>query len=135
MRNYSFTHDDKNYTLTANFAAAEAISKNVADPLMMTRESALEKFMLDQGYPYEPKFSFDVSSIAAIIWTGLKATAKIEDATSPTIEEAQELVFDMGFLTAAQHVGQYIGLLVEPTDSPHRVQFTPAEQGETPKKP
>lgn len=109
MREHRCTLAGKELVLTATFAASVRIADSVADPLQIARESALEMMMMEKGFPYTPKFQFNVKNIPLLLQIGLEAAGE-----KWKIEDVQEIVFDAGFAEARDAVIEYLGLIVGP---------------------
>lgn len=99
--------DDRD--MVATFAASVEISEKVGDPLLMTREAAIESIMLAQNIPYSPKFRFTVENIPKIIHIGLKAAGE-----KVKLSEVQEWCFDMGFPQCQVIASEFIALITRP---------------------
>lgn len=95
--------------LAATFGAARDIAKQVADPLAIAREAALEAMMAQVGQVYHPKFSFTVDNIPMLIHIGAKAAGE-----AVTIKDVQEAVFDAGLLVGKSIASDYLALIVTP---------------------
>lgn len=109
MREITVTIGGRDLTLSASFKASLEIAQQVADPLTIAREAALEGMFLQQGLPYEPKWRFTVMNVIQILMIGLRA------AGSPLKQaEVEELVFEAGFLQAKEAAGDYLALIVGP---------------------
>lgn len=95
--------------LAANFKASLEIAEKVGDPLTIMREAALEAMFMARGIPYEPKWKFSVKNVTQIIFIGARAAKE-----SLTLEDIQDLVFEMGFVAAQEIAGDYLALIVGP---------------------
>lgn len=91
--------------LAATFGAARDIAKQVADPLAIAREAALEAMIPG----YNPKFAFTVDNVPLIISIGAKAAGE-----KATLAQIQEAVFDAGFLAGKGIASDYLALIVTP---------------------
>jgi len=111
--------------LAATFGAARDIAKQVADPLAIAREAALEAMMGQVGQVYHPKFSFTVENVPVIIHIGAKAAGE-----KATLAQIQEAVFEAGLLVGKSVASDYLALIVTP-----RNQETPDESGEGKEQP
>lgn len=109
--------------MVATFAASVEIAEKVADPLMMTREAAIESVMLAQNIPYTPKFRFTVENIPQIICIGLKAAGE-----KVKLSDVQEWCFDMGFPTSQVIASEFIALITRP--APEKEAAEQDEDGE-----
>src|SRR6056297_2565895 len=92
MRQYKCTIGGKELKLVANFAASQRIAKEVADPLMISREAFVEAMMISANMSYEPKWSFDVDNIWRLVLIGVEAGGDYIDK-----QQLQELIFEEGF--------------------------------------
>jgi hypothetical protein len=97
------------FELAANFGAARDIAKQVADPLAIAREAALEAMMAQVGQVYHPKFSFTVDNVPVILHIGAKAAGE-----KVTLAEVQDVVFNAGFLVGKAIASDYLALIVTP---------------------
>lgn len=95
--------------LVASFAASVEINEKVADPLLITREAAIESVMLSQGVPYSPKWRFSVKNVPQILHIGLKAAGE-----KVKLSEVQEWCFEAGFPVAQAMASEYIALISRP---------------------
>lgn len=109
MREITVTIGGRELTLAATFKASLEIAQQVADPLTIAREAALEGMFLQQGLPYEPKWRFTVPNVIQILLIGLRAAGNPMKR-----EELEELVFDAGFMAAKEAAGDYLALIVGP---------------------
>lgn len=109
MRETTITLNNKEYTLRANFKTSKEISEKVGDPLMISREGALEAMMLERGLTYEPKWKFTIDNMVSIIYIGAKAyDSKV---TRDVIEDA---VFETGFFESRDQAIEYLAIIVGP---------------------
>lgn len=97
------------FELAANFGAARDIAKQVADPLAIAREAALEAMMAQVGQVYHPKFSFTVDNVPVILHIGAKAAGE-----KVTLAEVQDAVFEAGLLIGKAVASDYLALIVTP---------------------
>ena len=95
--------------LVATFAASIEIAEKVGDPLLITREAAIETVMLGGGIPYSPKWRFTVSNVPQVIHIGLKAAGE-----NVKLSEVQEWAFEVGFPEAQRIAAEYIALITRP---------------------
>jgi len=95
--------------LAATFGAAREIARQVADPLAIAREAALEAMMGQVGQVYHPKFAFTVDNVPVIIHIGAKAAGE-----KVTLAEVQDAVFDAGLLVGKGVASDYLALIVTP---------------------
>ncbi|WP_146746422.1 hypothetical protein, partial [Rhodovulum viride] len=95
--------------LAATFKAASEVMHKVVDPIFAAREIAVTAMLEAKGVEREPKFRFDVESIATVIYIGAKAAD--EEVKQ---ERIQDLVFGAGFFAAAAVARDYINLLCIP---------------------
>lgn len=109
MRETSITLGEKTFTLRANFKAAKELADKVGDPLMISREGALEAMMLERGLTYEPKWKFTIDNTVSILYIGAKTYNP--DLTRSEIEEA---VFEAGFFDARDQAIEYLGVIIGP---------------------
>jgi len=109
MREYTCTIAGETLTLVANFKASMKIAKEVGDPLMIARESAVEAMMLSKSFPHNPRWSFSVENVPQILHIGINA-----GSTKMTLERVQELVFEEGFAHARDMVIEYLALIIGP---------------------
>lgn len=109
MREMTATLGGEEITLAATFKASVEISERVADPLAIAREAALEALFMQNLQPYDPRFRFTVTNVPQIIFSGMKAAGD-----KRTLEQVQEMIFDVGFVDARDIAVEYIALLVTP---------------------
>lgn len=95
--------------LAATFGAARDIAKQVADPLAIAREAALEAMMAQVGQVYHPKFTFTVDNIPVLIHIGARAAGE-----KVTLAEIQDAVFEAGLLVGKSIASDYLALIVTP---------------------
>ena len=124
MRHMTKKIGKKQIKLTASFAASIRLAKEVADPLEIAREAALEEMMIEQGIPYHPKFAFTIENVALIIHIGQEAAGG-----ERTLEKMQELIFDEGFVSSRLIAAEYIGLIVEPAPKEEPIKKEPVGEG------
>jgi len=110
MREYKCTIGGKELKLVANFAASQRIAKEVADPLMISREAFVEAMMISANMSYEPKWSFDVDNIWRLVLIGVEAGGDSIDK-----QQLQELIFEEGFFNVRRMAEEYLALIVGPT--------------------
>lgn len=96
-------------TLAATFKASVEIANRVADPLEIAREASIEATMLAQSLPYQPKFKFTVDNVPLLLWIGMKAAGDTRK-----LEDAQELVFEHGFVASRDIALNYLVMIVTP---------------------
>lgn len=109
MREMTVEIGGEDCTLRATFAAAKELADKVGDPMRIAREAAIERVMLAQGLPYEPKWRFGVENVPLIIHIGLKA-----GGSDMRLSDVQDWVFDIGFNAAVGHAAQYLALINGP---------------------
>lgn len=109
MRTHVCTLAGETLELTANFAASIEIAKQIADPLLIAREAALEAMMLAKSFPYNPRWAFTVENVPKLLHIGLKASG-----SKMTLERLQEIVFEAGFADARDEATEYLALIVGP---------------------
>lgn len=109
MRKMSIEMNGEERELVASFAASVEISEKVADPLLITREAAIESVMLSQNIGYSPKWRFTVQNVPQVIHIGLKAAGE-----KVKLSEVQEWCFDIGFPRAQGVAAEYIALISRP---------------------
>lgn len=110
MREITVDLGGEELTLAATFKASVEVSDRVGDPLIIAREAAIESMMAQSGMAYEPRWKFTVKNVPEIIWIGAKAAGD-----KRKIEDIQELVFAVGFLTAKDVASRYLAAIVSPT--------------------
>lgn len=110
MRELTINLGGTKFTLVANFTTSVKIAEEVEDPMLITREGLLESMMIEKGFPYEPKWRFDVSNIVDVLYIGIKAADP--DAKRVVVENA---VFDAGFYTARDCAVEYLGKIIGPS--------------------
>ncbi|MGB1215976.1 MAG: hypothetical protein ACPG4X_21595 [Pikeienuella sp.] len=113
----------KERTLKASFAAAEAICENVADLMLMNRESMAYAMFIAKGLPYTPKWAFSVKSIVSVIAIGSEHSG--HDIDSDVIEAD---VIGMGVDKAQDVATSYLQLFfAQPDTEPETGADTSAE--------
>lgn len=112
--------------LVASFAASVEINEKVADPLLITREAAIESVMLAQGIAYSPKWRFTVKNVPQIVHIGLKAAGdKVK------LPDVQEWCFEVGFPQAQAVASEYIAMISRPAPEVDATEEKePADAGE-----
>ena len=109
MRELEKTIGGRTLTFAATFRDSLEIAERIGDPLTIMREAALEAVFLSRGIPYEPKWRFTIQNTPRILYIGLKSAG-----SKMTLEEVQELVFEIGFAAAKDLAADYLALIVGP---------------------
>lgn len=107
MRTVEVKLGDTTYELVASFKSSMDLSEKVGDPLMIFREAMVEAMMMEAGIEYTPKWRYTIKNIPIILHTGMKESGK-------TLEDVQNLVFEVGFIQAQQAAFDYISAIVGP---------------------
>ena len=102
MRTVQVTLAGRTLDLAVTFKAAEAIARDVHDPMHIAREAALEAMIPD----YVPKWQPGVATVPLILHAGV---------TGLTVDEVKALCADAGYAEARDAAMRFVMAIVTPT--------------------